>query len=79
MTNQKVEKIVEEFEKEFRFDGVTYKGNRHWKENVKRDLVSNWLRQALAQREEEVRGEYKEALTMIEEVVKEAIMVSKNS
>lgn len=41
------EEIIEEFEKLFKFDGVTYKGNRHWREDIKRNLVSNWIKKAL--------------------------------
>jgi hypothetical protein len=41
------QEILAEFMQEFVFDGVTYKGQRHWKDDVKRHLVENALRTAL--------------------------------
>lgn len=47
----------EEFDKNFQFDGVTYRGQRHWKDNVKQKLVKSFIR-SLIQKEREAA--YKE-------------------
>lgn len=47
MNIKRIEEMIEEFENLFKFDGVTYKGNRHWREDIKRNLVSNWINKAL--------------------------------
>jgi len=59
-----VDEIVEEFEATFEFQGLFYKGQRHWKTSHKRRLVSNWLTQTLQaerqKREEMVEAAYRQ-------------------
>jgi len=43
----------EQFDKDFQFDGVTLKGNRHWKDGVKQNLVKQYIRKILAKQQEE--------------------------
>lgn len=53
--NDDIEKIIEEFHRDFSFEGVIYKGQRHWKDEVKQHLVTRCLRQALHQAQEHGR------------------------
>jgi len=42
----------EQFDKDFQFDGVTYKGSRHWRGDVKQNLVKSFISKLLeAERE----------------------------
>ena len=47
-----------DFRDTFKIDGVTYKGNRHWEENVKYRYIENFWLQKLA----EQREDYKKTL-----------------
>ncbi len=37
----------EEFDKDFQFEGVIYKGQRHWKDGVKNNLVKSYIQKKI--------------------------------
>lgn len=60
------------FDEMFRFEGVVYKGQRHWKENVKQNLVKSFIRTLLKEeREETARKDNEKTFREIFAVMKE--------
>lgn len=46
----------------FQFDGVTYKGHRHWRRDIKYDLVETFIRNVLKRKIEEARQKVLQSL-----------------
>ena len=55
-----------ELDRDFKFDGVIYKGQRHWKEGVKQNLVRHFIRTLLTQ----ARASFKDEVMKWVEVLK---------
>lgn len=56
----------EEFDELFEFDGVWYKGQRHWKKGVKENLVKSFISQLLEAEKKRWRSEV-EGMKLLEE------------
>lgn len=55
----------ERFDADFEFDGVTYKGARHWKDDVKKNIVKNFIRTEIDRAERRVKDELREKVNKI--------------
>lgn len=48
-------KCCDDFMKDFEFEGIVYKGNRHWRKDVTKNLVKNFIQKQIDQARREER------------------------
>lgn len=53
MNTKSNEEYLDELDTDFTFLSLEYKGQRHWKDGVKRSLVANWLKKVLEAKDKE--------------------------